>query len=314
MFNLNELEVFLAAAELGNFSAAARRLHISQPAVSQAIRSLEKQFGAELFYRQGRSVRLSDAGQALRPMSRELLSSARRLEETMVSMQGKVVGEINIGCSTTSGKYLLPGLIARFRKEFPQVRMNVLVSSRESVINKLLSGQVTMGVSSKRMEHRDLEYKEFFRDDVILIASANHRWANYRRIYPDDLLDEPLILREDGAGTLEVMLDGLQKFDVSPDMLNVAMVLGNAEAIEMAVGEDLGVAFISSLAAARGLETGRVVEVEVEGFSLSRYLYIIRNLRLPASRAQLEFWEFANSLDKSSLYSRTKKSLLREEV
>lgn len=309
MFNFNELEVFLVASEIGNFSAAARRLHISQPAVSQAISSLEKQFGAELFIRQGRSVRLTDAGQALRPMARELLSSARRLEETMASLQGEVVGEINIGCSTTSGKYLLPGLIARFRKLFPQVRMNVLVHSRDMVLNKLLSGQVTFGVSSKKIDHRDLEYQEFFQDEVILIAPANHPWANYRRIFPDDLLDEPVILREDGAGTLDVFYDGLQKFDITPDMLNVAMVLGNAEAIEMAVGEGLGVAFISCLAAARGLETGSVVKVDVEGFSLSRFLYMIRNRRFPASRAQIEFWQFANSLDKNFLYAPSQNSI-----
>jgi DNA-binding transcriptional LysR family regulator len=308
MFNFNELEVFLVASEIGNFSAAARRLHISQPAVSQAISSLEKQFGAELFIRQGRSVRLTDAGQALRPMARELLSSARRLEETMASLQGEVVGEINIGCSTTSGKYLLPGLIARFRKLFPQVRMNVLVHSRDMVLNKLLSGQVTFGVSSKKIDHRDLEYQEFFQDEVILIAPANHPWANYRRIFPDDLLDEPVILREDGAGTLDVFYDGLQKFDITPDMLNVAMVLGNAEAIEMAVGEGLGVAFISCLAAARGLETGSVVKVDVEGFSLSRFLYMIRNRRFPASRAQIEFWQFANLLDKNFIYAPSQNS------
>jgi DNA-binding transcriptional LysR family regulator len=295
MFSLNELEIFLTAAEFGNFSEAARRMHISQPAVSQAISSLEKHFGIDLFQRQGRSVRLTEAGQALRPMAQELLSSARRLDETMVSLHGEVIGEINIGCSTTSGKYLLPGLIGRFRDRFPQVRINVLVSSRRSVIERLLSGKVALGISSKRIEHRDLEYQDFFTDEVILIASGSHPWASYRRVYPDDLLDEPIILREDGAGTLEVLYQALLEHDISPDMLNVAMVLGNAEAIELAVEEGLGIAFISRLAAYRCLALGRIVEIKVEGMSMRRDISLVRNRRFPATRAQAEFWDLVGT-------------------
>lgn len=297
MFSLHELEVFLNAAELESFSEAARRLHISQPAVSQAIGSLERHFAIDLFLRHGRSVRLTDAGQALKPMARELLASARRLNETMASLQGEVIGEINIGCSTASGKYLLPGLIARFRDRFPQVRINVLVTSRNSVIQKLLSGQVALGVSSRRIEHRDLEYQDFFTDDVILIAPSNHPWANYRQVYPDDLLDEPLILREESSGTRDVLLQGLLQCDISPDMLNVAMVLGNAEAIEMAVEEGIGVAFVSRLAAARGLELGRVVEVSVAGMELRRGISLVRNRRFPSTRAQAEFWNFVSQTE-----------------
>lgn len=292
MFSLNELRIFLTAAELGNFSKAARRLHISQPAVSQAISSLERHFSTELFQRHGRSVRLTEAGQALQPMASELLSSARRLDETIGSLHGHVIGEINVGCSTTSGKYLLPGLIARFRQRFPQVRINVLVSGRDAVIESLLSGRVSLGVSSKIIEHRDLEYHDLFGDEVILVVPADHPWANYRLVYPDDLLDEPIILREEGAGTLEVMMDGLRQHDISADMVNVAMVLGNAEAIEMAVEEGIGIAFISRLAAARGLELGRIIEVRVEGMQLYRNISLVRNRRFPSTRAQAEFWDF----------------------
>lgn len=295
MLNLDALKVFLAIAEHGNFSEAGRRLHLSQPAVSQIIQGLERQLGMQLFIRQGRTAQLTDSGQVLVPMARELLNSAQRVEQTMLSLQGEVMGEMTVGCSTASGKYLLPGLIARFRREFQKVRVNVLVTSRESVINKLLGGEVALGVSSKLIEHYDLEYQDFFKDDVILIAPADHRWAQYRKIYPDDLLDEPMILREEAAGTREVLMEGLLKHDISSDMLNVAMVLGNAEAIGMAVEEGLGIAFISRLAAARGLALGRIVEVSVEGMSLARNIYLARNRRHPFTRAQEKFWEFVTN-------------------
>jgi DNA-binding transcriptional LysR family regulator len=292
MIDLNALHVFLAVVEYGSFSEAGRRLHISQSAISQKIDTLEKHFGARLYIRQGRAARLTEAGQVLKPAASELLAAASRLEETMASLQGEVVGEMTIGCSTTSGKYLLPGLIAGFRRCFPKVRVNVAIHSREGVISRLQAGDIPLGVTSKKIEYRDLEYQEFFTDDVILIVPAGHRWAKFGRIEPDDLLDESIILREEAAGTHEVLLEGLRQHDISPEMLNVAMVLGNAEAIEMAVEEEIGIAFVSRLAAARGLELGRVVEVKIEGMPLSRTLYMARCQRHPATRSQSEFWDF----------------------
>ena len=300
MLNLDALKVFLAVAEHGSFSEAGRQLHLSQPAVSQIIQGLERQLGLLLFIRQGRAVQLTEGAHVLVSMARELMTSAQRVEQTMLSLQGEVVGEMSIGCSTASGKYLLPGLVARFRKEYPQVKINVVIGSRESVINKLLGGEVSLGVSSKQIEHNDLEYQNFFKDDVILIVPASHPWARNRKIFPDDILDEPLILREDLAGTREVLIESLRAHDISPDMLNIVMVLGNAEAIEVAVEEELGIAFVSRLAASRGIALGRVVEVSVEGMALSRNIYLARNRRQSLTRAQAQFWEYV-SLSRTEL-------------
>lgn len=294
LLNLNDLVIFLVACETRNFSQAGRQLHLSQPAISQTIINLEKHFGAKLFLRHGRSIHLTEIGQALRPMALELVSAARRLEESVSSLRGEVVGEFDIGCSTASGKYLLPSLIARFRHKYPLVRANVLVDNRNSIIQKLISGEIAFGVSSRLVKHRDLEYKGFFVDEVILIAPVGHPWKNIGHVYPDDLLVEPMILREESAGTRDVLQKGLLEQDISFDMLNVAMVLGNAEAIEMAVEEGIGVAFISRLAAARGLESGRAVEVKVEGMKLHQKIFIARNQRFPATRALMEFWNFVH--------------------
>jgi DNA-binding transcriptional LysR family regulator len=294
MFNIQDLLVFIEAAECGNFSETGRNLHLSQPAISQKIENLQKHFGTKLFIRDGRSMRLTESGQALRPMAKELISMARHLDETMVSLQGEVIGEMTIGCSTASGKYLLPGLIAAFRRQYPQVRINVQVTSRKSVMEKLLGGDVALGISSKKIPHRDLEYQQFFRDDVILIVPAGHPWDRDMPIQVEEILAEPIILREEAAGTRDVFMTALDRRGFSPDMLNVVMELGNAEAIEMAVEQGIGVAFISKLAAARGLELGYIAQVEVEGMVLTRDIFLTRCKRTPATRAQIEFWSFVN--------------------
>ncbi len=295
MFNLNDLVVFLEAASCNNFSEAGRHLNLSQPAISQKINNLEIHFDTRLFERKGRRVQLTEAGQVLRSMAKELIGSAKRLEETMLSLDSNVVGEMTIGCSTASGKYLLPGLIAAFRKNFPQVRVNVLVSSRKSVINRVLTGDYSFAVSSKKIENKDLDYKPLFKDKIVLIVPPNHPWTKYPSILPDDLLDQPLILREELAGTREVLLAGLLAQGISPDMLNVVMELGNAEAIEMAVEEGIGIAFISKLAAMRGIALGTIKEVDIDCMPLERMIYITRNTRIPFSRAQTEFWSFLDT-------------------
>jgi len=295
MINLNDLAVFLEAASCNNFSEAGRRLNLSQPAISQKINNLEVYFGTRLFYRRGRNVRLTEEGQVLRSMAKEIIGSAKRLEETMLSLDANVVGEMTIGCSTTSGKYLLPGLIASFRKDFPQVRVNVHISSRKAVINRVLTGDYAFAVSSMKIENKDLEYKPLFKDKIILIVPPDHPWTKYPSILPDDLLDQPLILREELAGTREVLLAGLLAQGISPDMLNIVMELGNAEAIEMAVEEGIGISFVSKLAAMRGLALGTIEEVAIECMPLERIIYITRNIRIPLSRAQAEFWNFLDS-------------------
>jgi DNA-binding transcriptional LysR family regulator len=194
-------------------------------------------------------------------------------------------------------------LIARFRKRYPQLRINLAINNRDTVFKRLLSGDIPLGVSSKIVEHADIEYLELYTDEVILIVPSSHPWAKYRHIYPDDLLEAPLIMREENAGTREVLFDGLRQHDILPDMLTVVMTLGNAEAIEMAVEERIGISFVSRLAAARGLELGRIVEVTVERMPLHRKIFMARNRRNPPTRAQAEFWGFVKSEPIKSRFS-----------
>lgn len=295
MAQLSELKVFVTAVEELSFSRAAERLHLSQAAVSQNIQALERQFGVELFIRRGRTLRLSEAGQALLPLAQEVISAVHRMNKAMSEIEGEVAGELIVGCSTTSGKYLLPGLVAAFRHDYPQVRVGIKVLPRDEVMNRLLDGRLVLGVVSHRQEHRDLEYAALFEDRVILIVPPEHRWAAYGRALPADLVDEPIIMREERAGTAQVVREGLVRYNISPDMLNIVLEIGNAEAIEMAVEEGIGIAFVSELAAARGLALGRVKQVEVTGLDLRRTIFMVRSLREPLTRTQERFWDFVKA-------------------
>ncbi|MCP4138836.1 MAG: LysR family transcriptional regulator [Chloroflexi bacterium] len=301
MINLTEIKVFVTAAEEMNFSRTAQRLSLSQSAISQNIRSLEQEYNVELFIRKGRSVFLSETGQAILPMARELLNTSNLFEDTLRNIHGEICGLINIGCSTTSGKYILPNMVATFRNLYPQVRANINVLSRRSVIDRLLEEKFCVGVLSKKIEHSQLEYHPFYEDRVILIVPPDHPWGEYGKAMPSDLIDQPLILREEAAGTREVMREGLQAHGITPDMLNIVMEVGNAEAIQIAVEEGIGIAFISELAAARALSLGRIKKVDIEGISLERTLYMARHIPASFTRAQALFWDFVK--DKPEKFS-----------
>lgn len=292
---ISQLRVFLAAAEEKNFSAAAKRLHLSQSAVSQNIQALEKAYGVELFVRRGRSVDLSEEGESIVPTAREVINAARLLEDSLQNVNNEVGGELIIGCSTSAGKYLMPTLLSSFQRKYPAVLPRVKVLGRGHVYEKLLNETMPIGISSKLLDHRDLESVPLFEDRVILIAHPDHPWAEFGRALPSDLIDQPIIVREDTSGTCEVVREGLKGFDTTMDMLNIAMELGNAEAIEMAVENGVGIAFVSEMVAARGLAMGRVKRIELEGLDLYRTVYMARNLNRPFTRAQGLFWEFAQS-------------------
>ena len=293
MINLHELNVFVEAALAQNFSVAARRLYLSQPAVSLHVSNLEKQLGLELFYRNGRTIQLSDAGRVLLPLAQEALRQGKRIEETMSNLRGVMIGDLSIGCSTTVGKYVVPQIVAGFRRCYPEVRVTVQVSSRRTAVEALLAGRVELGVVSARLVPAELTYERLTGDEIVLIVPAHHPWADGRSIRPEELLTEPFIGREPAAGAYEVLATGLAKHQLDVDQLQTVLTLANAEAIETAVEAGIGVAFVSRMAAAKGLALGRVVEVPVAGLDLERDIYLVRHQRRVATPLQQAFWDFA---------------------
>jgi DNA-binding transcriptional LysR family regulator len=307
MISVPELKVFVAAAEELNFSRAAQRLHLSQSAVSQNIQSIERTYRVELFVRHGRSVQLSEAGQTLLPMARDVLNSARLLEDALVNANGAVAGELAIGCATTSGRYFIPNLLASFQREFPNVRTRVSLMGRHAVMEAMLDQTLNLGVVGRCVEHRDLECQPLFEDRVILIVPVDHPWAQLERVRPADVLEQPFISRENNSGTFEVLFDNLRQHGIDPENLNVVTELGDAEAVQMAVENGIGITFISEVMAARSLALGRVKKVEVDGFNLTQRIYIVRHVARAFTRAEAKLWEFVRQhrvqLSKELLYN-----------
>jgi DNA-binding transcriptional LysR family regulator len=305
VLSFNELRVFLAAAETENFSEAARRLGMTQPAVSQQVRSLEQRLATDLFDRSGRNVTLPAAGRTLIPLARDVMDRAVHLEESMASIEGEVVGLLKIGCSTAAGKYILPRLLAGLRAAHPRVDVVCNVTNRKTALDLLRSGEVQVAMTSLREPLRSIEYRPFLTDRIVLIAPPGHPWSRRgATITVAELLRERFIVREEAAGTTEAVRTALARHDVSLEELKVNMVLGNSEAIRMAVAEGIGVAFVSGMVAAEAVMAGTVSVVPVENLDITTTLFMARATDRPATRAQSAFWEYAFSPDNDEVRRR----------
>lgn len=296
MLDTYVLQVFVMAAETLNFTEAAKRLHMSQPAVSQHIQNLERQLGLPLFLRQGRRVMLTDAGRVLLPMARDLVQRSVQIEEEMISLQGEVFGRLIVGCSTTPGKYLLPHLLARFHSRFPKVQVACYVNSQQETADMLCSGEVHFSLSSWQPPLcRNAEATYFTSDPVVLIAPADHPWAQQEAITPSELLTGTFIMREASSGTYQAVAAALNRAQINVEDLHTSMTLGNSEAIAIAVQNGLGVGFVSQIVVQNLIGNG-VVIIPIQGVEICRDIYISRSPKAIPTRAQETFWEFIQDL------------------
>jgi DNA-binding transcriptional LysR family regulator len=291
MLDTYHLYIFLVAAELENFTQAAQHLNLSQPSVSSQIQSLEQQLGTALFRRAGRHIQLTEEGRLLVPLAREMIHLSTRIEETMASLAGEVVGHLKLGCTTSAGKYALPRIIAQYRQQFPKVQVSCVVTNRQIALQALLDGSIHLVVTSVREYQHRIRYRLFLSDPVVLIVPLDHPWAERGQIEVSELIKESFVLREEGSGTRRVLEGGLAAHGIAVEQLDVVMEIANSEAIRTAVEAGIGVGFLSRLVAAAGIETRRVVEVGVMGMDLEQDLYIGSSLNRPAGKAQAAFWD-----------------------
>jgi DNA-binding transcriptional LysR family regulator len=295
MLDAHQINVFLIAAETLSFTQTAARTHMTQPSVSQHIQSLEKHFGIDLFIRNGRNLELTDAGLTLVPMARELVNLSQRIEETMTSLQGRISGHLHVGCSTTPGKYILPMLLASFHQQYPLVRATCHVFPQQQIHRMIAEDRVHLALSSAPLGFtHDIEFHQFMRDEILMIAPLDHPWAQRKEIEPDELLNGVFILREDDSGTQTAVRSALAEAGISTSQLNVLLTLGNSEAIALAVQQGLGIGFVSQIVVSRTGQ-GKVVPVCIRGVEIHRDIFIGRSTRRQATGAQRAFWDFIMS-------------------
>jgi len=286
VLNLYQLKAFLAVAKHRSFSRASEELYLTQPAVSKQIKALEELLGVELFYRIGRAVHLTEAGETLRLYTQRAFQSLEEAVEAIAQLKGLESGHLKISAASTIGIYLLPQLLGFFKHRYPGVEISLAITNKESVLRGLLNFEAELGFVGPPVNPPELVSEEYLVDELVLIMAPGHRLAFRESVSVKELQDEIFILRERGSGTREIMEEELARLGIN---LKKAMELGSTEAIKQAVAADLGVSIISKYAITMEVLLGRLCSATIPELNLKRQLYLVYHRQRPLSRAAQAF-------------------------
>ena len=259
------LKVFITAARTLSFTRTAEQMFISQPAVSKHVGELESRYKVQLFVRRGSRLELTAAGETLLACAERLAGDYRRMEYEMGLCASAVEGELRLGASTTIAQYLLPPILARFTTRFPGVRVSMMSGNSDQVEQALCGRSIDLGMVESLSRRQGLHYTLFAPDELVLVARTGGPYARTDAVTPDRLRQIPLVLREGGSGTLEVIKTALGKAGIRIPELNVVMRLGSTEGIKAFVRNSDAMAILSVISVVDELRSGtlRIVRLPV---------------------------------------------------
>lgn len=286
--NIAQLRAFVSVVDFGSFSAAARELGISQPAVTMQLQGLESDVGATLLDRRYRRIDVTEAGRALLPHARMVLAQVESARHDLAALSGTVSGRLNIAASTTPGVYVVPLLLGAFKEVYPEVGVSVTVHDSAEVAEAVERGDAQLGVTGAVVKGSRASFEQIDGDELILIAPPASALAGRSDLSMSDLADERWIFREEGSGTRQVTETVLAEQGLDPNEVGIVVELGTGEAIVAAVEGGLGVAMVSRLVAAKALAVGSVAEVRVAGLPAARPFFAVLPKGTP-TRAALAF-------------------------
>lgn len=288
----HKLKVFCTVAETKSFSKASEIIHLTQPAVSLQVQALEEIYETKLFDRSGGSVTLTASGEMLYNYAKEILGLYAAARKDINAMMGLVKGNLSVGASSTIGNYLLPSAIVAFKKGHPRIKTNLIVGNTKLVVEKLMSGEVDVGLVEGEVAKHNLVVEKLIPDELVLIMSPDHDWAKRKKISVSEIAKEPLVMREEGSGTRQMIEKCLKENKIDTSELSVSLFLGSTEAIKTAVEDGLGVSIISAWAARKEIQSGTLVASHFSDARFTRHFSLIKRKKGFSSHTLEEFLEF----------------------
>ena len=247
---------------------------LTQPAVTQQIKSLEEECGVPLFDRSGGHIRLTSGGQALLPYAEKLKLIADEASAAVAGASGINAGLLVIGASQTIGQYLLPNFVAQFLRENPRVTVTATSGNGDEMLEALVSHRIQLGLIEGPAQRKDVHVEPFMEDHMVLVVPASHEWAD-NEIEVSMLKDAPLLMREFGSGSRRVVENALTRAGVKKKEIKTQMELDSTEGLLSAVEAGLGVTFVSRWTVRNQLALGTLKLARVRGLKLSRMFSVV---------------------------------------
>lgn len=285
---LRQLEVFVEAARVLNFSEVAERLHLTQPAISMQIRQLEEAVGLPLFERAGRHKTLTEAGLLLRHHAARMLAELQDAEQRLLSLRGLTGGTINIGLVSTT-KYFAPGLLARFLREHPGVDVGFMFGNREMLVRLLMENQIDLALMGRPPAEVETLAEPLAENPHVLVAPLDHPFVSAHNIDMHALRDDTFLMREPGSGTRLMLEELFRSHLFKPARL---VTLGSNETVKQAVMAGLGVSLLSLHTLSLELRSRQIAVLDVLGLPMQRVWHVVQLRRRQLSPLAEAFRHF----------------------
>jgi DNA-binding transcriptional LysR family regulator len=269
------LKVFHTVASKLSFTRASSELFISQPAVTKHINELEHQLNTRLFSRKGSSIALTPSGEVLLTYAEKIFRLYASLENEIAQLSDSTSGSLKIGASTTLAQYVLPKILAQFQKMHPQVSIEFIQGNSEFVQQQVLTEKIDIAIVEGISNHTQIHYQPFVEDKIVLVAKSNRKFLTKGEIKPEQLLQIPLVLREQGSGTLEVIFKALNKANINYKDLNIALKLDNTESIKQYILHADCATFLSIHAISKELRENDLSIIDLKGIEIARTFQFI---------------------------------------
>ena len=281
-----KLRIFVKVAAHSSFTLAARELNLSQPAVSKAIARLEEDYHTSFFHRSRNSITLTNEGKIFLEYAKKILHLLEELENTFLSRQASGSGHFDIGMSTTIATYVMPKILARIQRSDPGMIFNITSANTRIIEQKILNQTLDYGIVEGKSSDQLLKYTLFIRDEIVL-ATRNGNTAAKSVISKNDLTSLPLISRETGSGTRDIIENLLRenKIDPPPPLIT----LDSTEATVRYLENSDAYALISIHAIADKLAQNQLKIIDIKGLTFARGFYFVCRTGYQSPRMDLLF-------------------------
>jgi LysR family transcriptional regulator, transcriptional activator of the cysJI operon len=289
--NIHQVNIFNIAARTLSITKTAKKMHLSQPSVSIQIKDLEDALNVRLFERINRKITLTDAGKIFFEYSEKLLRLIDEMNAVMNDFSSGDVGRLLLGASSTVGIYVLPSFLGDFKEIYPKAEIALMIQNRQEAVEQCIAGELDFAFMQDPPRHPDLQSEFFMKDELVIVCSPKHRWASRGFLTMKMLISEPepIILREEGSGTRDLIEYVLKRFGIER---KVTMELSSSEGIKRAVEANLGVAVLSKNVVASEIKNKSLVALAIKDLNTKRDFFIVRNKKRRYMQLMMKFHDF----------------------
>ena len=271
---LHQLKVFATVAKLKSFTQAARSLDVRQSSISLLVKSLEMEYRVKLFEKLGNKIHLTPAGKQLLTRTGEILAKVDRIREELNEIKGLKKATLSVGGSSVAGASFLPRAVEKFKKEYPEVQVQVRIGRGDLLEKNLLDGEIDIAVTSGRPESSLLVSEPYGKEEVVAFAPPRHPLAKRRSVSLSLIAKEPLIVHEKGAPTREMIEERFAQKGLQLRPAVEMNFFGGRDIMRNMVAGGQGISFLSRCFVSGDHEAGRVKILNVPELKVHRTLHI----------------------------------------